>query len=451
MTYFWIIALTGFLLSLSACFFQLLLLCLIHRNQTVIDPGFFHLAAARLAVGHFNSRNGSVVKQLDTLRECSITFRNVTGVHSGMISHQAMESVVESLGHGSPPDAIAGPYNEIPALELSVLATGMKSPIVAHRMFDHNLLSPERHPFFSQVNADAYSEMSFVGNYLQHINRTNFIAVVHSASASVIQKADILRNVLEKEGFDQVRTFSYNSEILEHSGGPEVSPRSILKKVQQAGFRTIVLLPGAITKERIEIGAAAAEFGLDSGRHAWILSGGADLLDVNEVGTFLRQAWYDRKSDFLNGAAYMFPYDGFELDRRLNFPRFLANQDADFLRRVQELIPSPQLYDDELKKVANDTLPLVTLAMELASWMPGTGFMYDAVMSLGLGACAATSDTLETTMTGLSHLEGIRSLEFLGASGTIKFGNLAGNPGSRVGSTVPFTVVNFFLNNQTEE
>lgn len=74
--------------------------------------------------------------------------------------------------------------------------------------------------------------------------------------------------------------------------------------------------------------------------------------------------------------------------------------------------------------------------------MPGASFMYDAVMSIALGACKAVSGRNGTAMTGEMHVAGIRSLDFMGVSGEIKFGNSNGHPGSRAANTVPFAASN---------
>jgi hypothetical protein len=419
-------------------------------NETILDPGWFHLAGALLAVEHFNTRNSTVVPQLDNL-QCGVSFGNISTVDTGTNSHSAMETVVEVLQTAGPPDAIAGPYNEIPALELSVLATGMKTPIVSHRAFDYNLLLPERHPFFTQLFADFYSEMDFVSSYLQHIGRTNYVAVVYSSSASVMQKVDMLRVILDHGGFDQVRTFSYYSSakiakefqaLSDQQALPDRSIRTALTKVKETGFRTIVLMSSEINVDAPEIGAAAADLQLDKGNHMWVLSGGVAEQSSLEIRAFLNEA-SQFQSDFMKGAAYLFPYDGYELNERVNLRDLIQQQDSGFFQRVQNINPIPTQNSGELQAVVNETLPIQKLAHDLDTWMQGLSFMYDSVMTIGLGACKATSNQNGNIMTGVTHLEGIRSVSFEGASGTVEFGNIPGSPGSRIGSTIAYGVSNF--------
>jgi hypothetical protein len=279
-----------------------------------------------------------------------------------------------------PPDAIAGPYNEIPALELSVLATGMKIPIVAHRAFDQNLLLPERHPYYSQVSADFYSEMEIVGEYLKYVGREDYIAVVYSSAASVQQKVDILRVVLEKRGFGQVRTFSYRSSDMLVEGTPDRNIRSALQRVKETGFRTIIVLLSRLDADAPEIGHAAAEFGLDQGGHFWMISGGIAEMSMLEANSFLGQS-PNIGANWLKGAAYLFPYDAFELNR-VDFRGLLRQQDLSFIQGVQVLNPIEGYAEKEIQEVAGEEYPLRTIMANLSTFAQGTSFMVRFVVLL---------------------------------------------------------------------
>ena len=71
--------------------------------------------------------------------------------------------------------------------------------------------------------------------------------------------------------------------------------------------------------------------------------------------------------------------------------------------------------------------------------------MYDAVMSVGLGACAAQAALPGAAVTGEAHATGIRSLKFSGASGQVKFGDIHGDlqrNGTRMSSTITWGAYN---------
>ncbi|CAB9524896.1 Gamma-aminobutyric acid (GABA) B receptor [Seminavis robusta] len=425
-------------------------------GQQELDPGIFHLAAARLAVDHFNSRNDTIIRDLHLYTEnCSIKFHEeqVRAVDTEVDSHAAMKSVIRQLltGGSPPPDAIAGPYNEIPSLELSVLATGLESPLVAHRSLHHDLLLPKRHPFFTHVNADSYSGMQFVGKYLQHMNRTNYIAVLYCETPANLQNIAVLRKTLEDKGFDQVRMFGYTPQYLieedeyKETWAQESDVQTAVDQVRESGFRTIVLLGHAAQKDTYELGPAVAKAGLDRGKHFWVIREWSHSRNGELYHNFFENAASKHGAYFVQGAPYLFAYNGYELNpNRVNFRAHLEYMDSSFYHRVLRL--TPDISDvknatDILLSVVNDTHPLLSLRSELKSWMPGAGFMYDAVMTIGLGACMATRNRTSTIMTGETHLKAIRSLDFVGTSGQIKFNNENGvNTGSRIGDTVPYGV-----------
>lgn len=73
------------------------------------------------------------------------------------------------------------------------------------------------------------------------------------------------------------------------------------------------------------------------------------------------------------------------------------------------------------------------------------GFMYDAVMSIGIGACLAKREQ-NGTISGSEHVEGIRSAKFGGATGPVQFGIEGGGSdavGARNSSTISWVAVNF--------
>ncbi|CAB9517630.1 Gamma-aminobutyric acid (GABA) B receptor [Seminavis robusta] len=421
------------------------------NNTNVPDPGWIQLASALLAIDHFNSRNSIVVPELADLKNsgCDITFGNISVLDTGTNDkHIAMEDLA------SLPDAIAGPYNEIPALELSVFATSLKIPVVAHRAFDSTLLESEKHPYFSQVSADPFSEMHFLASYLNHTGRNNYIAVVYSSTPSVMQKVDILRAILDQGMVDrQVRTFSYHSMDSDTAvdGLHDVSIRYALAKVRETGFRTVVLLADDIQQDAPEIQQAATDFELDQGDHFWVFSGGVAQLSTEEQYNLLK--WSRDKfgnRNIFKGAAFLLPYDGFDFDYLNGFQSSLLEQNRTFVERLEALTPIRNYYDWSYAK-GNESDALNTIMQTLLTWWQGSSYLYDATMAIGIGACEALLDAGNDTgvMTGDMLMSGIRSVDFKGASGRVKF--KGGNSGTRVSNTIPYTVINLLPDRDDDE
>lgn len=416
------------------------------NNVPVPDPGWIQLASALMAVDHFNHRDPSVLSDLPSLLQgCSdVKIANVSVLDTGTNEHLAIEDLLRIK---QSPHAIVGPYNEIPALELSVLATTLQIPIVAHRADDSNLLAPEKHPYFSQVNPDPLSEMAFLGTYLSHTGRDDFIAVLYSTSASTMQKVDLLRVILlDQHEMNQVRTFSYhNTNDGISKALPDASIQSALEKVKATGFRTIVWITDDIRQEAPLVHEVASALELDRGHHFWILPGGNKQQNSQEQFEFMEHALRQfQPTNFFGGSAFLTSYDGIGMATRNAFENATLALNQSFVERLEELTPISNYYNWSYA-ANNKNETWATILQHLQSWWLGSGYIYDATMAVGIGACqalrnkntASYNTTTPTVLNGKNHLKGIRSVDFQGATGRIAF-----KGGSRLEGTEPMAVVN---------
>lgn len=81
-----------------------------------------------------------------------------------------------------------------------------------------------------------------------------------------------------------------------------------------------------------------------------------------------------------------------------------------------------------------------------------TGFLYDAVISIGLGACLAQRE--DEKVSGSNHVEGIRLANFTGATGQVAFGAEDGDEdrnGTRLASTVYWGAFNVIPPSQPDD
>jgi len=129
-----------------------------------------------------------------------------------------------------------------------------------------------------------------------------------------------------------------------------------------------------------------------------------------------------------------------------NMETVLVQQNKSFFDWVQELNPVPDYFsEDQLQALATSDNPVETAQNISQSWMQGASYIYDAVMTIGIGACQAVVDNglkNGSGITGAMHLDGIRSVDFMGASGRVAFRKNSTAPGSRIRETVPFCAVN---------
>lgn len=418
---------------------------------------WLHMAAMVMAVDHFNERNPIIVPELTDYQDCGgLHIVNVSVVDTETNSHQALKTILlASMENGGrPPDAIVGPYNELPALELSVMATGMEAPLVAIRGSDHNLILPEKHPYYTQVNPDLTGEMHFVGEYLKYRGRTNHIAILHSTEDSVLQRVELLQRVLKRKfGIQQIKAYSYQA-VDKTDEGEERGLREAVRRISQTGFRTILFITGTPDLDSPEIGQAAQDYELDQGGHFWIIPGSLDASSTDK-DAILVKAQLDDTLRFIRGASYIVIWDAFSgpWDASSGVPNSdfgvtFFGQNATFVQRLRDLNPVPNFFAENFYELdfsgkEGEAFPPNDIFQRLNyDAIESTGFAYDAVMAIGLGACRSIEHQNDTTMTGEQHLKGIRSVDFQGLSGQVKFGETASTPGSRVGTSVYHGVIN---------
>jgi Receptor family ligand binding region len=442
-----------------------------YRGKATLHPGFFHLAAALMAMDHFNERNPIVVPELAQLRDCSYTmdYDQLQVFDTQTDQTNAMASLLQqpsSLFQSQLPHAILGPFNEIPSRELAVIASGFHIPLITHRGIDHNLLHQQS--FVSQVNPDLYSNMQVLGQYLLHWNRTNFIAVLYASNVdSAVQRVETFRGVAYTLNMTHVQTFGYASPGEITPGAPDRTPRHALQQLKASGYRTIIWISRNFHVDGAEISAAAHEFELDVGNHLWIMAAGIELSlepDAEEIVNSLPT------TQFIWGSVYLEPVDPVLYDEVVNetnsFLTAWQSQNASFVKRLAALNPFPvsryqEQWDEILEEIrANPAaqgladsfvtpspiFPPDNLFISVPNAY--STFLYDAVIATGMGACLAeknkTGDNHTTTpfLTGEQLQAGIRAVDFQGASGRVLFGNAKDTPGSRVGSTVSYAVFN---------
>jgi hypothetical protein len=209
--------------------------------------------------------------------------------------------------------------------------------------------------------------------------------------------------------------------------------RFLVQKMKEDGYRTIVLFLQDPLSEIPLLADAAEEFEMNRGGHLWIFVGYFD-------GSFTYQALepqFANVTKLLSGAAFVTEAENSLLDPAGD--RFLSSwlqQDATFVKRVNSFNPidegEPGYFSAEENFFQTHVLPEF-----------GAGFLYDAIMSIGIGACWA-ANVNNGAVSGLSHLEGVRSVDFHGASDNVIIGTEHGvaTTFGRRESTVAYVAIN---------
>ena len=117
-------------------------------NRTSI--GFSQLAAALLAVKHFNTRNATIVPEIASISDsCTVTLEISRALNAIPYDWVGIRSIVSD---GLPSCAIVGPYDDKTASDLSVIAQSNYIPLVATRLYDVNAVSNINYQFTTSVH-----------------------------------------------------------------------------------------------------------------------------------------------------------------------------------------------------------------------------------------------------------------------------------------------------------
>lgn len=370
------------------------------------------MLSALMAMEHFNDRNPVIVPELANFTDCTIRFdiENSRFFDTGTRTGLAVRSFLQS---GETPCAIAGPWNQRPSREITSIAEGAQIPMVAHRGLNGRISRPDESPYSSTTFPNSLTQMQVISEYLFFIGRTNHISFYYSLGDEGSQRAEYFRVTLERKGAKSFFLQSYQgpgSTLIDE----ERDVKKSLAAVKQRGFRTIVVFMDFPSTDIVAIADAADELEMNKGSYFWVFYSEVDVYVDNE-----------NVRKLFRGAAWPGPVERRVLDSE-NDPFMLEwrNQSQAQIDRLNAANPISEGEPGYVFASPNYTT--------VTDPDYGVGFLYDAIVSLGMGACATELQLKEagrnsSSMTGLEHVEGIRSIAFSGASGPLSFGG-PGNP-----------------------
>ncbi len=219
--------------------------------------------------------------------------------------HSAAESLLLQDDY---PCAVVGPFNDMPAQELSVLAAAAHFPVTVARAFNLRVKSDTFSPYSSQVYPDMERTAQQMVQFLLHKGRTDFVTFLYTLTDTGLQQSETFSLALDESCVRHHRTFSYispgetprgqrpfepgHNDQDSSSGGDTCgssddssntsadtvasSVRRALEFVKRTGYRTIVLAMAVPLLELPVIANTAQALGLLSGEYFWVWTGNID-------------------------------------------------------------------------------------------------------------------------------------------------------------------------------
>jgi len=255
-------------------------------------------------------------------------------------------------------------------------------------------------------------------DYLLHKGRTDFVSLLYTVTEVNVQRRETLALALDAAGMTWASySFFFDDGVPQPQNedfGQLRTAIAALKRVKDSGYRTIVVFLEDSLKEFPALADAAEELGMNNGDYFWVWFGLFEPVFIYSDNANITK--------LIAGSPLLLPLsDGGE-----RFTAAWKSQGSDFVDRVKAFNPIPEgaegyvnMADDYFEKTRPEF---------------GSDFLFDAVMSIGIGACLAEKQT-DNSVNGSAHLLGIRSVQFFGATGDVKFYQVGARAGGRVKST----------------
>jgi hypothetical protein len=409
-------------------------------DRVVLTNGVFQgLAAVTLAIEHLNTRNSTLVREIDTYMDgCPIQF-TIEALDTGQSESIAVNHVINAVGRPSNlPSVFLGTSRSATAIPTSII-TGLKgypqiSPIATSTQLDDKTQFPL---FGRTVPSDAGTAVPAV-LYLRYELGITHLAVLHvNDSYGNAYAAGLQLAAAEYAPDMEIRSFDFpfttTPEIIQQSV-------SLLKETQfryffGIFFSTVHYKP--VMTEAYKQGIAG------TGEHNWMFSEAVSTSIFADPFVIDSPLHLVSKGTSRIGAVGGVP--GIPL-----YDRFLQSMnDLNNVRDIELIQSKHPTYDDE-----PDYIPY-QIADDPDFFLKSTAtvvpFVYDAAIAAGLAACEAYRISNNTTLTsstggdqqyfdGTTMFDAFKALSFEGVSGTNVYDPVTG---TRAASSARFALQNF--------
>ena len=241
-------------------------------NLIVTQLPVSHLAAAVLAMNHFNARDARIIPELAELGDCNIKFAiNETNfldteTYGAAGSNRLFQVHREQKRNMC---GIVGPFNDLTARGVAAMAAAAQIPHIPHRGYSIALALEWLAPMTTNLSPDQIMIAKALVSHLRRTGRDNFIAFVHPITDVSVQFALVQGMVFGMYGIDQYAAYGYMSPFFENKEADREIP-SQLQKVKDRGFRTIVIAMEAFIVELPALADAAEALDMLNGDYVFV-------------------------------------------------------------------------------------------------------------------------------------------------------------------------------------
>jgi len=354
-----------------------------------------HMAATLMAIDHFNDRDASVVSDLgsDEMSRCDVRIPAIPGftvMDDGDFTTNSVAALLRADEEGDVCAAV-GPYRNKAALGAAHVSGAMRVPMISYGAADTAKLGRlHLYPLTIKNTADEYDRADAVMDHLKNHLGRDYVTLLHTTDLN-----DHAVKVLDKSA--KTHGVAFNTEAitppLTKTSGAFSLPNA-MQRIRDSGFRTVIvaLYTGSYWQY---VEKTADEFGLtgpDAG-YFWM------AWDTVDVSLLTAPTDSTHRQKMLNGMGTVrmldqFAYKGDEDPFLMSW----RSQNTTFVKRLNELnpiqlteedagsdvdVPGHYRIEDDYFTATQDTPSLYST------------YIYDSVISIGMGACKARAKELE--------------------------------------------------------
>ena len=372
-----------------------------------------HMAAALLAIQHFNERNGVIVTTgLEDLSNCPVYLPEPSFVNTNARVKE-LSTAFMNLPNAKDLCVMVGPYHNIPTKAAANFALGLDIPLISHGAYDVEVGGKRAYPNTARTSTQYHSLSELIANFMVKNGRTDYLATV----AGIEDDGDQIRKTFAYA----VRKFGFTRHDVYNVGPPlgkDQGVDSVLRRIKESGVRNIFI--SIKLDVHLQFMADSAEHhGLNNGEYFWMIGGEIDLGQLSRMASQNQNV-----SKLVNGMMSAWFLDGFQYNPEGDsFLKTWRSLNETFVARMNALHPIQDATMPGYFQAPNDYF-------QTHEPERGAAFMYDAVMSAALGKCKqleresafSVVSGEESTGEKNAHLQGIIDLNFTGATGRVEFG-----------------------------
>ncbi|KAL7549758.1 hypothetical protein ACHAWF_013033 [Thalassiosira exigua] len=411
-----------------------------------VQVPFDHMAAALMAIDHFNAKDPSVVSELASseLASCDVEIPVIPGwtiADGGDFTTTAVAALLDAAEE-RPICGVVGPYRNKAMLGAAHVTGAMEAPLISYGAADSAKIGRVHlYPLTSKITADEYDRAEAVMDYIKNYRGRDYVTLLHTTDL-VDGPLKVMDHAAKKYGVH------LNTEAIKPPFSKTEGPFSVpnaMQRIKDSGYRTVIvaLYTSSYWKHIEKYADAYGLIGADAG-YFWM------SYDTTELSKLTAKTDSAARQRLLNGAGTVRVLDGFAFKgEEDNFLRSWRANNSTFVRRLNEINPiqdtgeadPPGYYraDDDYFQTHFPS--------------PASAYMYDSIIALGIGACRGAmlsqdrrrNQMIKYPNTGTTNavFNGLVNVEFEGASGDVVMHN--GELYNRDPKTIPFGMYNLRL------